>query len=61
MIQWAYHEVDARDFCCNHANVNTASANVIKKCGFKFDHYGHYSRFDGSETFEATFYKMHLE
>ncbi len=60
MIQWAYQELGARDFCANHATANTASGNVIKKCGFQFDHYGHYSRFDGSETFDATFYIMHL-
>lgn len=61
LIHWAYQELDARDFCCNHANANTASGNVIKKCGFHFDRYGQYSRFDGSETFEASFYIMHLE
>lgn len=61
MIQWAYQELGARDFCANHAKANTASGNVIKKCGLQFDHYGQYSRFDGSETFDAVCYIMHLE
>ena len=61
MIKWAYQELGARDFCANHAKANTASGNVIKKCGLQFDHYGQYSRFDGSETFDAVCYIMHLE
>lgn len=61
MIQWAYSSLGARDFCTNHATANTASGNVIRKCGFQFERYGHYSRFDGSETFDASFYVMHLE
>lgn len=61
MIQWSYDYLHARDFVASHANANTASGKVIKKCGFTFDHYGQYSRFDGSETFDASFYIMHLE
>ena len=61
MIKWAYATLGARDFCSNHATANMASGNVIKKCGFKFERYGQYSRFDGSETFDATFYTMHLD
>ncbi|BCN30831.1 GNAT family N-acetyltransferase [Anaeromicropila herbilytica] len=60
MIQWAYANVNARTFCSNHATANEASGNVIKKCGFQFSHDGKYSRFDGSETFEAKFYTMTL-
>lgn len=61
MIQWAYHTLQVRDFVARHANANAASGNVIKKCGFLFDHYGQYSRFDGSKTFDASFYTMHLD
>lgn len=61
LIQWARQELGAREFCCNHATANVASGRVIQKCGFQFDHYGQYSRFDGSETFDATFYRMHLD
>ena len=60
MIEWAYTALGARDFCCNHANANEASRNVICKCGFTFDRFGQYPRFDGSETFDASFYVMHL-
>lgn len=61
MIKWAYTYLNARDFCANHANANVASGKVILKCGFQFEHYGQYSRFDGSETFDASFYVMHLD
>ncbi len=61
MIEWAYSTLGARDFACHHANANVASRKVILKCGFTFDHYGQYSRFDGSETFDASFYVMHLD
>lgn len=61
MIRWACQNLQAKDFVANHANANIASGKVIKKCGFVFDHYGQYSRFDGSETFEASFYTMHIE
>ena len=57
LIQWAYAQ-GARRFTAAHATANTASGNVIRKCGFSFDHYGQYSRFDGSETFDASFYRM---
>ena len=60
MIMWAYRELEVRDFCANHAIANTASENVIRKCGFTFDHYGQYSRSDGSETFDAAYYVMHM-
>ena len=60
MIDWAYHELGATDFVASHAMNNTASGHVLKKCGFQFDHYGQYSRFDGSETFDATFLVLHL-
>lgn len=60
MIQWAYTSLGVRDFTAQHANANTASGNVIRKCGFQFDRYTQYSRFDGSETFDASFYTLHL-
>ena len=61
LIKWAYETQGARDFTAAHATANTASGNVIRKCGFQFDRFGAYDRIDGSETFPATFYKMHLE
>ena len=59
MIDWAYHELRATDFVASHATDNTASGRVLEKCGFQFDHYGQYSGFDGSETFDATFLVLH--
>lgn len=61
LIKWAYETEGARDFTAAHATANAASGNVIRKCGFQFDRFGEYSRIDGSETFAATFYKMHLD
>ena len=34
---------------------------LFVECGFKFKEYGQYSRFDGSETFDATFVEMYLD
>lgn len=61
MIQWAYQNLGARDFIARHANANKASGNVIIKCGFQFEKYGQYSRYDGSEIFEASYYTLHFE
>lgn len=40
---------------------DAASGNVILKCGFRFECFGQYSRYDGSETFDASFYRMRLD
>lgn len=61
MLAWAYHSLGVRDFVLDHAVLNTASGNVARKCGFQLTHYGQYSRFDGSETFDAAFYELHLK
>ena len=61
LIQWAYDNLNAREFAAKHANANTASGCVIRKCGFAFAHYGQYSKYDGSETFDSSCYRMHLE
>lgn len=61
IIQWAYQTLNARDFVAAHVTANIASGKVLLKCGFTFDYYGQYSRFDGSEVFDASFYKMHLD
>ena len=37
MIQWAYQNLNAREFLACHANANKSSENVIKKCGFQFE------------------------
>ena len=61
LIRWAYDAHGARDFIAAHSTINDASGNVIRKCGFSFDHFGQYSRYDGSEVFDASFYSMHLD
>lgn len=61
MIRWAYDNLNARDFKACHATANTASGNVLRKCGFQFEKYGQYDRYDGSKTYDATFLSMHLD
>ena len=61
MIKWAYDTLGAREFSAEFATDNVASGKVLEKCGFRFKKYGQYSRFDGSETFDATFVEMNLD
>lgn len=61
MIRFAFEELGARDFCADHAVGNPASGRVMEKCGLKFDHFGSYAKLDGSETFAAKYYRMHLD
>lgn len=61
MIDFAHRVHGIRVFCAGHAIANPASGRVMEKCGLHFDHYGEYSRFDGSETFPAKFWKLVME
>ena len=61
LIDWGYEQLGARRFSACHATANTASGNVLRKCGFQFERYGEYSRYDGSKTYDATFVGMELE
>ena len=61
MIDFAHREFGVRVIMASHAIANPASGRVMEKCGLTFDHYGEYSRFDGSETFPARFWKLVLE
>ena len=61
LIRWAYQALGAHDFFARHANENKASSNVIKKCGCQVDQYGQYSTYDGSEIFEASYYRLHID
>ena len=61
MIEWAYDTLGAKEFVARHATANTASGNVIRKCGFQFEKYGQYAKYDGSETFDAAYYRLHLD
>ena len=48
-------------FAAEHASANTASGNVIRKCGVQLVRRGTFAKFDGSETFDAAFYELHLK
>ena len=61
MIDLARQAYGVKVFTANHAIDNPASGRVMEKCGLHFDHYGEYSRFDGSETFPAKYWKMIVE
>ena len=61
MIRWAHDVLGVHDFVASHATANAASGRVILKCGFSFVKYGQYGRYDGSETFDASFYRLHLD
>ena len=61
MIEFANKKYGQKFFVASHAVDNPASGKVMEKCGLTFDHYGEYSTFDGTQTFKAKFYKMHLE
>ena len=61
LLRWARDELGYRDFVANHAVANVASGNVIRKCGFRFERYGQYGRFDGSEIFDAAFYRLRMD
>ena len=61
MIRWAHDVLGVHDFVASHATANAASGRVILKCGFTFVKYGQYDRYDGSETFDASFYRLRLD
>ena len=61
MIELARKEYAVRVFVAGHAKANPASGRVMEKCGLHLDHEGEYSRFDGSQTFPANFWKMIVE
>ena len=60
IIDFARTQRSAKVFAAHHAVDNPASGRVMEKCGLAFHHYGEYSKFDGSETFRAKFYRMEL-
>ena len=60
MLAFAHKELGVKVFSAYHAVDNPASGRVIEKCGLAFHHDGEYSKFDGSETFRAKFYRLEL-
>ncbi len=61
MLSWARRALGINNFAAEHALENIASGNVIRKCGFQLVRYGQYSKLDGSKTFDAAFYELHLK
>ena len=61
IIDFVYKDLGITKICADHAVDNPASGRVMEKCGLKFDHYGEYTKIDGSKTFKAKYYKMELE
>ena len=61
MLSWGRRALGINNFAAEHALENIASGNVIRKCGFQLVRYGQYSKFDGSKTFDAAFYELHLK
>ena len=60
IIDFAHRELGVTKVCADHAVDNPRSGNVLEKCGLKFFRYGEYTKLDGSQTFQAKFYKMEL-
>lgn len=60
IISFSHNELGVDKICSNHAVDNPASGRVMEKCGLTFDHFGEYSKIDGSQTFKCKFYKMKL-
>lgn len=61
ILDFARHTLGAHDFTAKHAVANPASGSVLKHCGFVYVQDTTYSKHDGSETFPAKFYKLHLD
>ena len=61
MLAFAGETLGARVFVAEHAVDNPASGRVMAKCGLVFDHFGEYSKLDGSETFKAKSWRLELE
>ena len=60
IIDFAHIQRGAKVFAAHHAVDNPASGRVMEKCGLTFHHDGEYSKFDGSETFRAKYYRLEL-
>lgn len=61
MIEFAHREFGIKTFYANHAIDNPASGRVMEKVGCIFHHFSEYSTFDGTQTFPAKVWVLHLE
>lgn len=60
MIQFARSKFNAHKFASEHCEENTASGNVMVKCGLKFVGYGEFEKLDGSCPQRAMIYEGEL-
>lgn len=60
MINYAHENLGARKFASSHAEPNTASGNVMKKCGLHFTGYGKFQKLDGSCKMRSMEYEGEL-
>lgn len=61
ILELAHRERGVKVFTAGHAVDNPASGRVMEKCGMVFDHFGEYSKQDGSEVFPAKYYRLEVE
>ena len=61
MIDFAHRTFGVKDFYASHAVENPASGRVMEKVGCTFLRFSEYSTFDGTQTFPAKIWYLHLE
>lgn len=57
MMEYARRNFGAKQFIASHAEPNTASGNVMKKCGLHFTGYGEFQKLDGSCKMRSMVYE----
>lgn len=57
MMDYVYTNFNARKFASSHCEPNTASGNVMKKCGLHFVGYGTFRKLDGSMKMRSMEYE----
>lgn len=58
IIDYAHSKLGVNKVCACHAVDNPRSGRVMEKCGLTFDHFGTYSKFDGSKKFKCKYYTL---
>ena len=60
MMMFAHDNFGITKFACSHAEPNSASGNVITKCGLHFVGYGEFEKLDGSCKMRSMEYECEL-
>ena len=60
MINYVHKNLGVRKFTSSHAEPNTASGNVMRKCGLHFSGYGEFQKLDGSCRMRSVEYEGEL-